>query len=206
MALREDFERQGNWLFRWRSYLPLLIIPLFFVALISLANGIQANSVSDHEFWEAFCFVLSLLGFAMRCLTVAYVPAGTSSRNTKEQIANALNTTGIYSIVRHPLYLGNLIMIFGLLLFIRVWWFALIGGLLFWIYYERIAFAEEEYLRRKFGTEYLEWAEKTPAFLPKFRNWKQPNLTFSIRKLLKREYHGFFAIAWSGYNTSNTNL
>jgi len=103
MALREDFERQGNWLFRWRSYLPLLIIPLFFVALISLANGIQDNSASDHEFWEAFCFVLSLLGFAMRCLTVAYVPAGTSSRNTKEQIANALNTTGIYSIVRHPL-------------------------------------------------------------------------------------------------------
>jgi len=85
-------------------------------------------------------------------------------------------------------------MIFGLLLFIRVWWFALIGGLLFWIYYERIAFAEEEFLRRKFGTEYLEWAEKTPAFLPKFRNWQQPNLTFSIRKLLKREYHGFFAI------------
>jgi protein-S-isoprenylcysteine O-methyltransferase Ste14 len=194
MALREDFERQGNWLFRWRSYLPLLIIPLFFIALISLANGIQDNSASDNEFWEASCFVLSLLGFAMRCLTIAYVPAGTSSRNTKEQIANALNITGIYSIVRHPLYLGNLIMIIGLLLFIRVWWFALIGGLLFWIYYERIAFAEEEFLRRKFGTEYLEWAEKTPAFLPKFRNWKQPNLTFSIRKLLKREYHGFFAI------------
>jgi hypothetical protein len=85
-------------------------------------------------------------------------------------------------------------MIFGLLLFIRVWWFALIGALMFWIYYERIAFAEEEFLRGKFGTEYLEWTEKTPAFLPRFRNWKQPGLTFSTRKLLKREYHGFFAI------------
>jgi hypothetical protein len=96
--------------------------------------------------------------------------------------------------VRHPLYLGNLIMILGLLLFIGVCWFALIGTLLFWIYYERIAFAEEEFLRGKFGAPYLEWTEATPAFLPRFRNWKQPTLTFSTRRLLKREYHGFFAI------------
>jgi hypothetical protein len=25
MALKEEFERVGNWLFRWRSYLPLLL-------------------------------------------------------------------------------------------------------------------------------------------------------------------------------------
>jgi protein-S-isoprenylcysteine O-methyltransferase Ste14 len=194
MALREELERQGNWLFRWRSYLPLLIIPLSFVALHGSASDTLDSPASDHQYWEAFCFVMSLLGFAIRCLTVAYVPAGTSSRNTKEQIANVLNTSGIYSIVRHPLYLGNLIIIIGLLLSIKVWWFAMIGALIFWMYYERIAFAEEEFLQRKFGAEYLEWAEKTPAFVPRFRDWKQPDLTFSIRKLLKREYHGFFAI------------
>jgi protein-S-isoprenylcysteine O-methyltransferase Ste14 len=194
MALREEWERQGNWLFRWRSYLPLLIVPLFLVALYSQSTGALGDSRPGRQYWEAFCFILSLLGFAIRCLTVAYVPSGTSGRNTKEQIAGELNTTGIYSIVRHPLYLGNLIMILGLLLFVGVWWFALTGALLFWIYYERIAFAEEEFLRGKFGTPYLEWTEETPAFLPRFRNWKQPGLTFSIRKLLKREYHGFFAI------------
>ncbi len=100
----------------------------------------------------------------------------------------------MYSIVRHPLYLANLIMILGLLMYIAVWWFALIGTLLFWIYYERIAFAEEEFLRVKFGAPYLEWTDETPAFLPRFRNWKHASLTFSTRKLLKREYHGFFAI------------
>jgi protein-S-isoprenylcysteine O-methyltransferase Ste14 len=194
MALREEWEWQGNWLFRWRSYLPLLIVPLFLAALYSSGRDTLEDSGRGRQLWEALCFILSLFGFAIRCLTVAYVPAGTSSRNTKEQIANALNTTGIYSIVRHPLYLGNLIMIFGLLLFLGVWWLALVGGLLFWIYYERIAFAEEEFLRAKFGVPYLEWTENTPAFLPRFRNWKQPGLNFSMRKLLKREYHGFFAI------------
>jgi protein-S-isoprenylcysteine O-methyltransferase Ste14 len=194
MALREEWERQGNWLFQWRSYLPLLIVPLFCVALYSQTTGAPGDSRPSRIYWEAFCFVLSLFGFAIRCLTVAYVPSGTSGRNTKAQIASELNTTGIYSVVRHPLYLGNLIMILGLLLFIGVWWFALIGTSLFWIYYERIAFAEEEFLRGKFGAPYLEWTAETPAFLPRFRNWKQPGLTFSIRKLLKREYHGFFAI------------
>jgi len=194
MALREELERQGNWLFRWRSYLPLLIIPLFIIALYSSASVDRGTLGAARKYWELFCFVLAMLGFGLRCLTVGFTPTGTSGRNTKEQIATVLNTTGIYSIIRHPLYLGNLTVIFGLLLFIKVWWFAAIGGLLFWVYYERIAFAEEEFLRRKFGEPYLEWAEKTPAFWPQFRNWRRPNLTFTFRKVLKNEYSGFFAV------------
>jgi len=174
--------------------LPLLIIPLFFIALYSSASVDRGALGAERKYWELFCFLLAMLGFGLRCLTVGFTPTGTSGRNTKEQIATVLNTTGIYSIIRHPLYLGNLTVIFGLLLFIKVWWFAAIGALLFWIYYERIAFAEEEFLRRKFGAPYLEWAEKTPAFWPRFRNWQRPNLTFSIRKVLKREYSGFFAV------------
>lgn len=194
MALREELERQGNWLFRWRSYLPLLIVPLFFVALYSSRAEAQEPTGTAARVWEACCFLLSLGGFLLRCATVAFVPSGTSGRNTREQIASVLNTSGIYSVVRHPLYVGNLIMIFGLLLFIRVWWFALVGASLFWVYYERIAFAEEEFLRRKFGDAYLEWAAKTPAFIPRFKDWQKPDLTFSFRKVLKREYSGFFAI------------
>jgi protein-S-isoprenylcysteine O-methyltransferase Ste14 len=194
MALREEFERQGNWLFRWRSYLPLLIVPLFLIALFDSAPLSRESAGWAVHCWETFCFVLSILGFAVRCLTVAFVPSGTSGRNTREQIASVLNTTGIYSVVRHPLYLGNLMIIFGLLLFIRVWWFAALGALLFWVYYERIAFAEEEFLRRKFGVLYLEWSERTPPFLPRFENWNRPDLTFSLRKVLKREYSGFFAL------------
>jgi protein-S-isoprenylcysteine O-methyltransferase Ste14 len=197
MALREELEKQGNWLFRWRSYLPLLIVPLFFIAMYSSASVTLEDSEPVRMYWEVFCFVLSVLGFAIRCTTVAFVPSGTSGRNTKEQIASVLNTTGIYSVVRHPLYLGNLIIILGLLLYIRVWWFAMVGALMFWIYYERIAFAEEEFLRRKFGDVYVDWADKTPAFLPRYANWNRPNLTFSLRKVLKREYSGFFAIITS---------
>jgi hypothetical protein len=100
----------------------------------------------------------------------------------------------MYSIVRHPLYFGNFIIFLGITLFVQVWWFTLIAVLAFWLYYERIIFAEEEFLRKQFGTLFLEWAQKTPAFLPKFKNWQQPSLVFSFRNVLQREYSSFFGI------------
>lgn len=66
--------------------------------------------------------------------------------------------------------------------------------LAFWLYYERIMFAEEAFLRKKFGDEYLTWANNTPAFIPRFRNYRRPDLPFSLKKVLKKEYHGFMAV------------
>ncbi len=34
MTLREELESTGNWLFRWRSYLPLFVMPVLFLALL----------------------------------------------------------------------------------------------------------------------------------------------------------------------------
>ena len=55
-------------------------------------------------------------------------------------------------------------------------------------------FAEEEFLKRKFGNSYFEWAKKTSLFLPKFWNWQRPDLSFSFKTVLKREYTGFFVL------------
>lgn len=103
----------------------------------------------------------------------------------------------MYSIVRNPLYLGNFIIWFGIALFFRLWWFSLVVTLLFWVYYERIIFAEEEFLREKFGESYLMWAQKTPVFIPNIRNWRRSEMTFSFRKALKNEYKSFFAMVVS---------
>jgi hypothetical protein len=103
----------------------------------------------------------------------------------------------MYSIVRHPLYFGNFLIVLGLTLFTQVWWFVLAVGLLFLVYYERIVFAEEEFLRQRFGGLYLEWADQTPAFWPRFRNWKQPSLPFSFRTVLRRENSSAFAVVAS---------
>ncbi len=192
MALREEFENAGNWLFRWRSYLPLAVIGIFLLALREYEYP-GHNEYLDH-LWETLCLFISFIGLGIRIFTIGHTPKGTSGRNTKKQIADTLNTTGIYSIVRNPLYLGNFFMGLGISLFAHLWWLTLIYILIFWLYYERIIFAEEAYLRNKFGDEYLKWANNTPAFIPKFSQYKKPNLPFSFKNVLKREYNGFFAV------------
>ena len=192
MALQEDFENAGNWLFRWRSYLPLILTLLF---LISLADyDYPGDSDFTRYAWEVLCFMVSMLGLAIRVFTVGHTPSGTSGRNTQKQVAETLNTSGIYSLVRNPLYLGNFFMGLGIALFACLWWFALIYTLLFWLYHERIIFAEEAFLRKKFGDAYMEWADKTPVFIPKFKDYVKPALPFSTKTAISREANSYFAV------------
>ena len=191
---RQWLKNQGEWLFRWRSYLPLLVLPIVLIALKQSEYVEQSMGEFADALWESFCIILSFIGLGIRCMVVGYTPTGTSGRNTREQEAKTLNITGMYSIVRHPLYLGNFIITLGLTLFIQVWWLALIIILAFWLYYERIIFAEEEFLYNNFGDLFLEWAAKTHTFIPIFKNWRKPAHSFSFKNILKREYTGFFQI------------
>jgi protein-S-isoprenylcysteine O-methyltransferase Ste14 len=197
MALREEMEKQGTFLFRWRSYVPLVILPVLFVALPEAGRIAQSLGDTLRDIWTSVAIAISFLGLLVRCLTIGYAPRGTSGRNTKEQIADVLNTEGMYSMVRNPLYLGNFIIALGMVLFVGIWWLVLFFVLAFWLYYERIIFTEEEYLRSKFDPHFELWAEDTPAFVPRLRNWRRPNLPFSLRTVLKREYTGFFIITAS---------
>lgn len=187
MALVHEFERSGNWLFKRRGWLPLLVfIPAFFIIYFSDPGRYRFNPVSEMIFLG-----VTMIGQIIRAITVGRVPGGTSGRNIKGQIASVLNTSGIYSVVRHPLYLGNFLMFLGPVLFVRSVWFTILFALAFWLYYERIMFAEEQFLRKKFGEDYDNWSSHVPPFIPSFRNYVPANLPFSFRFMVRREYNGF---------------
>lgn len=144
---------------------------------------------------ELIFLVISLFGQIIRILTVGFTPKNTSGRNTVNgQIADELNVTGIYSLLRHPLYLGNFFMWLGPVLFLRSGWCVVVFGLFYWLYYERIMFAEEQFLRRKFGETYDKWSETVSSFIPLTFNYIAPKLPFSVRNVLKREYNSFVNI------------
>lgn len=187
--------RHGHALFRWRSYLPLLLVGPLMLAFREGAHIEDLVGDTAEDIWVLLCFVISVAGLAIRWATVGFVPAGTSGRNTEGQRAEVLNTTGLYSIVRNPLYLGNFITILGVALSIKVWWLALIVSMFFFIYMERIVLAEEKFLHEKFGTVYDEWCRKTPVILPDFRLWQAPDMAFSLKTVLKREYQGLLGVA-----------
>jgi len=61
---------------------------------------------------------------------------------------------------------------------------------LYVVYYERIMYAEEAFLREQYGQAYTDWAKQTPAFVCDFRKWKKPLHSFSWRKIIRQEKSG----------------
>ena len=191
MPLIEDMERTGGWLFRWRSFLPVFLVPIaLYVAYVD--DNLPAF---NDLLWLATCVGGGFLGLVIRAFTIAYIPKGTSGRNTSEgQVALTLNSKGMYGYIRHPLYTGNYFMWLGIVMLTGNLFFTIAVSVAFWVYYTLIAMTEEKYLRSKFGQEYLDWASGTPAFLPRTLKWNPPGVFFSFRNVLKREYNGAYAM------------
>ncbi len=197
--LQEEMCRHGRFLFRYRSYLPLLLVP-FGIWQLSFYDEYIGGSHTYDRVWDFACFGLALFGSLIRFLSVGYAQSGTSGRNTSAgQVADAVNMKGMYSLCRHPLYLGNLIMYTAALLFTKSPWFAAAGALALFIYYERIIATEEAYLREKFGNGLNAWADATPCLVPSFKHWTKPTLKFSLKAGLRSEFYSVVAIVVTFY-------
>ena len=182
MSLVRTFEKTGNTLFRYRGQIPMLLFLLAIpVIYFTDYSGFDADFIIIAK---ASSIVVCIAGLVIRIYTIGTAAPSTSGRNREKQIAASLNTTGIYSIVRHPLYFGNYLMWAGVMMFTLNFSFFIIVSLLFWIYYERIMFAEERFLERRFGNQFHEWAAKTPAFLPSLRYFVPSRYRFSITRVL----------------------
>ena len=175
MALLHDLEKQGNFLFKYRGQFPLVL----FVLAIPFLYWTEAVSHYYQSACTILAAILSFIGFVIRAYTIGTTPKGTSGRNTQTQLAEQLNTTGIYSLVRHPLYLGNYFMWIGIVVFSFNLYFVIVVSLLYIIYYERIMFAEERFLEKQFGQSFLDWSsQKSPLLSHLFQITKKVMFLF----------------------------
>ena len=76
-----------------------------------------------------------------------------------------LATSGPYAHVRHPQYLGFILILTGFLFQWPTILTLLMYPVLIWMYL-RLAHSEEVEARARFGAEYDAWARRVPAFLP----------------------------------------
>lgn len=190
VKLLDHFAHAGDAFFRHRSYLPLLLLPAFALAL--RAGASQTGG------WTLACQVLglivSLVGLGVRVYTIGSAPPGTSERSTTDPRASLLNTAGAYSVVRHPLYLGNTLVALGLGLFTVTWFLPVIVLLASLLYHERICAREEVFLESEFGEAFRAWANQVPALVPALGRYRRAGRPFRWKKVLAREFHALFVI------------
>jgi len=77
-------------------------------------------------------------------------------------------TTGVYSIVRHPQYLGGLLAHAGTSFLLSAWYSLLFIPLIVVLIY-LISRKEEEELIKEFGNEYEDYRKKVPMLMPRLR-------------------------------------
>ena len=185
--IAEELPTTGDALFRRRSYMPLVLVPLF---VLSLFDDRAPTPLA----WELACFAVAVCGLCVRGFVVGTAPHGASTRGTRRPTADSLSTRGAYSIVRHPLYLANTLVALGCALLSGTWYLPLIVVLLSFIYHERIAAREEAFLQNAFGDSFRAWASEVPAMIPAFGRYQPSNVPFQLQKVIVQESHGLCAI------------
>ncbi|MDH7460567.1 isoprenylcysteine carboxylmethyltransferase family protein [Chitinophagaceae bacterium 26-R-25] len=74
--------------------------------------------------------------------------------------SNSLQTTGIYSISRNPMYISLLLIYCGLSFVVGNWWNLILFPFIFLIVQEYVIKREEKYLNRRYGQQYLDYKAK----------------------------------------------
>lgn len=174
--------RLGKFLFRFRSFTPLPLILLTFIFF---------KPVSPSWLWTAVGLAAAFLGEGIRVHCVGYAGSGTSGRESYLK-ADSLNTSGLYSLTRNPLYWGNGLIFAGLLIvYAQPTALALFIVFLF-LQYHFIVLAEESFLREQYGSAYEEYCRRVSRWLPLSRPYAPPGRPFDIKKVVFKENDSCF--------------
>jgi protein-S-isoprenylcysteine O-methyltransferase Ste14 len=113
-----------------------------------------------------------------------------------------LATDGPYSLVRHPLYTGNLIILIGFSIACGQWWALPVAAAFWWFWYPPAISYEDRKLHRIFGDAWQAWSSTVPAvvprrLLPRGGGW---SLMTSLRQNVEPLVLAFtlFCIGWIG--------
>lgn len=127
--------------------------------LLLLVCAVFTEAAGEERIY--FGFALALIGQVWRIYA-----AGVIYKNKQ------LATTGAYSLVRHPLYLGNFLILVGFTIACANWIVVLIVLFFFWFYYPAAIKYEDTKLERIFEDQWRAWSANTPAMFPTRLGWK----------------------------------
>jgi protein-S-isoprenylcysteine O-methyltransferase Ste14 len=80
-----------------------------------------------------------------------------------------LATDGPYAFVRHPLYVGNILVLLGFSIASMLWWSYVLMAFLLWFYYPPAIAYEDNKLHNIFGEQWESWSRDIRALIPTFK-------------------------------------
>jgi len=145
------------WFGVWITPQPRYVIPVFqnlsFIVPIATLSISVLNIALFVPFFVAGAW-LGIQGVKETTLKVAEIHR-----------TDRIITTGVYSLVRHPQYLGGILAHIGFSILLSAWYSLIVTPIVTLIIY-LISKKEEEELLREFGREYEEYRKKVPMFIP----------------------------------------
>lgn len=146
--------------FKYRSYTP---IP-FLILMLVFENANVTTLILG--------FLIALLGEFIRLWGVSW--AGSETRTTGGVGGTFLIISGPFAYVRNPLYVGNILMYFGLgvMSYALFPYLQILAILFFVLQYHLIVNEEEGFLRKKFGEAYTKYYQNVPRFFPRLTPYK----------------------------------
>jgi protein-S-isoprenylcysteine O-methyltransferase Ste14 len=194
--MKNIFVSLGKFFFKYRDGLfPVIYI----ILLLFIRPGLFLADAHLDKYVCAAGILILLLGQIFRIVVIGFAYIKRGGRGGKV-FAESLVKTGFFAHVRNPMYVGNYLIIVGLVMLYGAPEAYLLILPFFLLVYYSIVINEEEYLREKFGQEYDDYATKVNRFIPDFRGIKKSLETYQFNwlKVLRKEYGSIFFItcAW----------
>ncbi|MBC7827343.1 MAG: isoprenylcysteine carboxylmethyltransferase family protein [Chitinophagaceae bacterium] len=179
----------GNFFFKYRNFLFIFLYLLLFIPSPQLFQPAQFGP----NYW-LFPLIIGLLitvsGQLLRGITIglAYIIRG--GRDGKVY-AEELVTEGIFNHCRNPLYVGNILMLFGVGVLSNSLVYVLIVMPLFLVIYHAIVLAEENFLQQKFGEKFSAYCKRVNRWVPSLKNILNTlgSMEFKGKRWLLKEYN-----------------
>ncbi len=149
--------RIGGWLFKHRTSIPLPIV----LVLLLIPAGWSPLSLSTAAALAGVPIVA--VGELLRLWGVHHI--GVISRTRSDRLGPLIDT-GPFSLVRNPLYLGNILLWLGFAVSARLVWLAPFIVLLLAAEYHAIVRWEEQLLESRIGPPYRDYTRRVPRWIP----------------------------------------
>ncbi|HEU4752258.1 MAG TPA: isoprenylcysteine carboxylmethyltransferase family protein, partial [Armatimonadota bacterium] len=174
-----------SFFFAWRNVLFSGAV----IVTLALLRPVPLLGSGRTDFWlDVVGFLIAFAGQALRAAVIGFAYIKRGGKDGKV-FANRLVTAGFFRHCRNPLYVGNLLVVTGIVVVHNHPWAYLllpVAG----FGYAAIVAAEEAYLASRFGEEYAEYCRRVPRWVPDFRGLRASleGMEFNWRRVINKEY------------------